>query len=318
MKKLFFILLISFSQFSFGQNLIPNPSFEIYDTCPDNEGQITRCIGWSSFGNSPDYFNVCGIVNVTNVPYTGAGYQYAATGNAFCGFESYNINTSIYANREYLGRSLSFPLTINQKYYVSLKVNRPNFANGTYYGICSNKIGVRFTTVLNTASMPIVPNNFAQVYTDSIITDTLNWVLIKGSFIADSAYTYIVIGNFFDNTHTDTLHLGGMNLEAAYFVDDICVSTDSLLCFEPIGIPVIADNPLVSIFPNPVIDDLNIEMKTGSVWNIFIYSCMGQIIYTSCMNIQNAVIDFKKYAAGIYLIVVNQNNKTFSQKIIKF
>jgi OmpA-OmpF porin, OOP family len=90
MKKFFLILTIcSGLQIMFNstngnaQNLVPNPSFEQYDTCPDLLNQIQYAIGWNNFGNTPDYYNACS--QIMNVPNTQGGYQLAYDGNAYCG-----------------------------------------------------------------------------------------------------------------------------------------------------------------------------------------------------------------------------------------
>src|SRR5260221_14559404 len=90
-------------------------------------------------------------------------------------------------------------------------------------------MGVMFSTVPYDIFNPTPMTNNATLYTNSIINDTVNWTMIFGSFIADSAYNYIILGNFFDNNHTDTLMITtGFFNASYYYLDDICVSTDSL------------------------------------------------------------------------------------------
>lgn len=103
----------------------------------------------------------------------------------------------------------------------------------------SNKIGVLFTNdEYESLSNPApLPANFAHFYSNTIITDTLDWTIISGSFIADSAYKYIMIGNFFDNNQTAYLTvLDSLLGECSYyFIDDVCVSTDSLTCSQTLS-----------------------------------------------------------------------------------
>ena len=42
----------------------------------------------------------------------------------------------------------------------------------------------------------IITNN-PPVYSNTVSMDTLNWTRVFGSFVADSAYTHILLGNFF-------------------------------------------------------------------------------------------------------------------------
>ena len=72
-----FILQFTVCISAFAQNLVPNPSFEDYCSCPDNSGQVYRAIGWTSFGNSSDYFNCCAPPGAQSVPLNPSGYQCA-------------------------------------------------------------------------------------------------------------------------------------------------------------------------------------------------------------------------------------------------
>ncbi|MBK9599335.1 MAG: hypothetical protein IPO60_13715 [Flavobacteriales bacterium] len=64
--------------------------------------------------------------------------------------------------------------------------------------------------------------DFAQVYSQAVVADTLNWDLVSGSFVADSAYQYVVIGNHFRNALTDTLPVGPYLGGVAYHFVDRC------------------------------------------------------------------------------------------------
>ncbi|TND07533.1 MAG: hypothetical protein FD123_3085 [Bacteroidetes bacterium] len=69
-----------------GQNLVPNPGFETYTSCPAAMiGEIFKATPWVNHLNSNDYFNVCGAASVL-VPNNTLGNQPARTGNAYGGF----------------------------------------------------------------------------------------------------------------------------------------------------------------------------------------------------------------------------------------
>src|SRR5207253_1670664 len=103
--------------------------------------------------------------------------------------------------------------------------------------IATNKIGALIATYqyYDTTGKTSF-KNYATLYADSIIKDSINWTKISGSFIADSIYKYLIIGAFFDNAHLDTLNLpfdtngNSHNQVSYYYIDDVCVSTDSLTC----------------------------------------------------------------------------------------
>lgn len=126
MKSSYFFLILFCCAFQLAAaqtNLVPNPGFEQYSQCPDEVNdlnpvdQVTKATGWSSYRDTPDYFNTCAPTSssttaLVSVPYNGCGYQVPASGNAYCGLSSYVTNT-LY--REYLGAQLTSSLTIGQK-----------------------------------------------------------------------------------------------------------------------------------------------------------------------------------------------------------
>lgn len=208
-------------------NLVPNPSFEDYSDCPqfypDLEG---KCNSWTSFRGTPDYINNCSTVCGFSNNY---GYQVARTGQAYAGLASFQVTTL--NGREHVGVELLSPLEIGTIYYVSFYVS----CGYTYLGenIATNMIGAKFTTYKYGDPNMVTPlPNTCQLYTDNIISDTLNWVQVTGSITADSAYKYIIIGSFFDDSHIDTIHFPYQVVPQSsyYYVDDVCVSTDPMLC----------------------------------------------------------------------------------------
>ncbi len=220
----FFILFSGFYISVFAQNIVPNPSFEDYSFCPNYSGQVYKAIGWSSYGNSPDYFNLCSSSILVSVPNNSFGNQCATTGNGYCGFYSY-VPFNNY--REFIGIQLTSQLCIGEKYYISFKINVADNFN-----CATNKLGVLFSTIHYNDTIIAPINNFAHFFIDSIIIDSINWTNISGSFVADSAYQYIIIGNFFDNLNTDSILFSGNFCNSYYFVDNICVSIDSLTCIN--------------------------------------------------------------------------------------
>src|SRR5687768_6067831 len=88
-KILAFSFFIFHSSFFISQtNLVQNPSFETYSSCPNNVAQVNYATGWNIYENTPDYFNFCGSSGFS-IPLNAFGYQYPANGNAYAGFLNY-------------------------------------------------------------------------------------------------------------------------------------------------------------------------------------------------------------------------------------
>lgn len=315
MKKLLLFFLLIFSLTfckvhpTYGQtNLVPNPSFEQYSSCPNVQCGISLAAGWYSAGYSPDYYNTCASWPF-GVPTNGVGYQYPASGNAYAG-----IGTWGFVLREYLTAELISPLETGEKYFVSFKASRVD--RFVYCG--HNKIGALFSTISynlgndSCNNIPgLLPHDFAHVYSTQIITDTANWTTISGSFIADSAYQYIIIGNHFDDNNTDTI-CWGSNMGSYYLIDDIYVSKDSIN-----GITQDNTEQSVAIYPTVTSDIVFVQINIPAKASIKIYDLLGKLITTqTVLPLALNIISIQEYDPGIYLMSVEIDNKIITKKII--
>jgi len=320
---IFCLLQFAFCNLLQAQNLVPNPSFEEYTTCPDGEDEIYYATGWSTYLNTPDYFNSCFVGNITSgnysVPTNGNGHQLPPNPNCKAYAGLYNYNAWAITGQELIGRSLYTTMTIGQKYFLEMKVSLANSSC-----LASNNLGFLFSTKPYNANNPAPVNNFAHYNYPYIIADTANWTKIFGSFIADSAYQYIIIGNFFDLNHTDTIGIqGGYNCltsVAYYYIDDVCVSTDSSYCYNysySCGDGITNyEEKIIGISPNPVNSVLHISAENIQYYNLKVYNATGELVLQSGKLNSNTDIDLSQYPEGIYFIQINSNNKMFNKKFI--
>lgn len=304
---------------SMAQNLVPNPSFEEYSSCPWEQSQIHYATGWFSAGATPDYFNSCenegwGL----SVPSSNFGYQYAHSGNAYADVTTFGIDVP--NAREVITCKLSDVLTIGKKYFFSMQVSlmdNPTANCGT------DNLGVLFSTVsyamdtIDYDNIPVgvFPINFAHIYTNAIILDTTNWTEVSGSFIADSAYEYISIGNLFDDAHTtyQKINTSTSYCVARYFLDDVYVGTDSLVSIENRR-----KSDKLEIYPNPVIGTS--EIKITGIRNypsiLRIVSIGGATVYSSTLNHIDDTINLSGLRSGTYVICVETNKTVMHKKLV--
>ncbi len=318
MKRLYIILLIiSVCHISRGQNLVDNWSFEDSVACPSYFFQMYQCNGWSAYRLTPDYFNSCNFYPV-GVPLNGAGFQAAKSGSAYAGFFTYRGGLGY---QEILGSQLIQPLIVGQKYFVKFFVSMAykEFAFGIHINTATNKLGIQFSMVSYSDSNYVPITNSAQIYSDSVIADTINWIPISGSFIADSAYNYIMAGCFFvDSVLTivplDTLPPFYPN--AYYYIDDICVSTDSLYCETLSGINQV-EQLAANIFPNPFDDELNIHLKVNDQAEVFLYDLTGRMLlrhqFISSISLNTSMLPAGMY---VYQLRIQEGMKLFG-KLVK-
>ncbi|MBK8846853.1 MAG: T9SS type A sorting domain-containing protein [Bacteroidetes bacterium] len=292
-------------------NLVPNPSFEQYISCPNNTSQVDSCVGWHGVLESPDYYNTCAPYPVS-IPDNFCGYQNNFDGNAYMGLLTYVWYTF---GREIFGVTLLDTLIVGNTYNISMRVSRGNWTNQSYNCSASNKLGIRFTTNQISTYTNSDINNYASVYTANIITDTLNWVLLEWNFVADSAYTHMYIGNFFDDSHTDTAVISapiGQFGYAYYFIDSVNVFCTNGNC--NVGLPDISLYE-ESIFYIQKSNKLDVHFKNTNYLYLSIINVNGNICLEEILK-QPTQILLPELAQGIYFAVLQSANKTVTKKFI--
>ena len=307
------------------QNLVPNPSFEVTDTCPNtccfNVGD--RPLFWNRWDQSPEYFNACagdlgGIDSLVDVPWNGWTWQYAHDGQGYVGMATFEPNDF----REHVGAPLLEPLVVGQTYNVSFWVNLATEGNYWEARWASNNQGVLFTMEEhiwsgNTGSGPeFIPRNYAQVNNPTIITDTANWTLVSGSFVADSAYRYIVLGNFFDDAHTDTIRFtpGLPSLAAYYLYDAICVSPTPGECPTAMAIAEQGQGGLVVYVAGAGewlhVDGAEVDSKA------WVFDAWGRLVAQFAIH-EPTVQDIRDWPAGLYVTrIQGRNGEAMSKKFV--
>jgi hypothetical protein len=317
MKKFIFSFLLCFalSEVNGQVNLVPNPSFEEYSQCPDPtilnpipNTTLELANGWTSpNGFSPDYFNVCSLNN-NSIPDNDFGYQTARTGNAYVGL----IDMLEIDSREYIQSELINELIVGKEYfvkfYVSLSENCP---------FASNDIGVYFSNLPITSTNLQVFQYIPQIANNSEtnpLTDIENWSEVSGSFVANGGEKYITIGNFNNDTSTDTTHLNqGWNGRSYHFIDDVTVTCSDC----NLGISDISISDKINICPNPASDFLHINSQ-NKIENIEIYDFFGQLIFSQ-QNFPNEeyVLNIEKINSGLYFVKIRTEFAETIKKMVK-
>ncbi len=302
--SIFILVFIMMQNFCYTQNLVTNPSFEDTIQCLSTitDGNL---IGWINCGNTPDYYNSCANTSPTDpqqgVPYgIYVGFQYPLDGNAYVGLASYSNPAS---GHEWIGNQLLSALIPGTKYFASAYISMSNIIPCS-----SNNLGFRFFTTMpfNSSNAPSI-DNFSHIVNTTIINDTLNWVKITGSFISDSSYQYLVFGNFYDNSNTDTSNCPAVSI-SYYLIDAVCVTTDSIYCNNWTKIKVI-DNLKSKIFPNPSNESIKMSEFLQNAKYIII-SSIGEKIISGYISEREQEISIDSLENGIYYIIV-ENFRTF-------
>lgn len=170
-----------------GQNLVPNPSFEIMNGCEDFANPDVICSqAWSEFldldfSNTPD------------IGYEGALFFPPSTIDAHDGNQYLNLECTP-GNPEYIQASLIQPLSAGTTYcvsfYASVTLESPEVAPS---------LGVYFSeNVITDSPFELGLNAHVQ---GPINFDPTTWTLISGTYTATGSENYIVLSGF-ENTGT--------------------------------------------------------------------------------------------------------------------
>ena len=211
---LFFVLNIQGQQL-LSPNFINNPSFEDYYNCPDMMAELYNAKNW--WGFSTDYFNSCANMYVS-VPANLTGFQYAHTGNAYAGLIIYANDVLNYDYRETIKTKLNDSLIINKRYCTKFYISLANFIFQNYY-VLLDSIGVLLTKDSVPDTDTAFLSNGIKAQNNIFNLDTVNWLKISNSFIANGGEQYLTIGNF-DNVIN---YLSGVLSEIYVYVDDVSV-----------------------------------------------------------------------------------------------
>ncbi|MBL7893714.1 MAG: T9SS type A sorting domain-containing protein [Bacteroidia bacterium] len=302
------------SRIAIGQtNLVPNPGFENVSLCPFALGLEAFTTDWKTARASPDYFNTCSTASIAGVPNNSYGYQQPNSGNAYIGMITYRADTSVFT--EAASVQLITPLSVGQTYYVSFKASLTLDPINNEVMAANNKIGVQFSKTGYSPSSQLPINNYAHVWTDSIITDTLNWTLVKGIFIADSNYTHLSIGNFFDKQYIDSI-VYTPTFGAYYYFDDVCVSSDPNYCYPLSGIDKYKIEKSYLIYPNPTSTYINIRFRNLDIIDrITISDQLGNVIIQKT-SVDDGIIELNSFLDGLYFIEILSSGRSYYDKII--
>lgn len=226
------------------QNLVPNPSFELFKLCPTvyNTFNINQdwndlqkfCADWESVGTiqhywtgaGGQYLNACANIdkNYCGIPQSVFAFQNAHSGNGM--LQLAQTYPGFTQERIFQGVKLISPLKIGHKYLVSFYTSLADSSHSAM-----NNLGITFYTqkqkIIDTSNISsLFYPDWAHVYSKDVIDNKTDWVKIEGVITADSAYQYLVVGNFFDYNKTTFKSFNNIvqgTVQPIYLLDDFTV-----------------------------------------------------------------------------------------------
>ena len=212
----------------YGQNLVPNGSFERYISCPGSYSRNPaefRVDNWRSLTlGSPDYFNVCSEGEAA-VPYNWAGVSDAYEGYGYVGLFTY---LAVKDYREYLHTTLTEPLIKDSVYHVEFR-----YKLSSYSKYSTDRIGLLLSDTLaslrHDRPLRIAPS-ITFVKDSALTPETGSWELAVAQYKAKGNEQFLTIGNFADNVETGLYYIQFrpaaepmLAQSAYYYIDDVKV-----------------------------------------------------------------------------------------------
>ena len=207
----------------------------------------------------------------------------------------------------------------NDNYVFNFSVS-PSFQTSTVvFNILTDDYGEETTWELRDSSGALVESGPATEYDDA--TNYQETITIPN---LDECYTFTIF-DAEDDGICCAYGIGNYNLEDSNgntIIDsDGDFGASESVTFNAVTVLSSDDtnfDSLITVYPNPAASDLNIKLGSVEKADYTIFNLMGQIIYKGLLNADTINrIDIENAANGIYLLRINSNNMTYTQKFIK-
>ncbi len=206
-----------------------------------NNGSFEKCDCGANFTHNCEYWggidsNNCGgvVMSYCNgfAPYNGNTFQFPRTDSTYVVATFYWPSPG---GRCYLRNRMKRNLVAGETYCVKFYVN---IANTSPWGI--DGFGIFFgDNSLDTITQSNIPLSYLTPQVSNpngnVITDTLNWIPITGTFVANGNEKFAVIGNFNSDAAVITASIGGPFYPSLF--SDVCI--DDVSCI-PVNLPAYA------------------------------------------------------------------------------
>jgi len=126
--------------------------------------------------------------------------------------------------------------------------------------------------------------------------------------ITDSIYTIDPTLNYYDLVFTTNRYTNNPKL----------ITIPKVLKYNPLGIDnYLKENMVLSIYPNPTPDYINIDQRLKKELKVSVYNSMGQLISINSFNSLSNKINLSTLSSGIYYLKIESEHLIKTVKIIK-
>ena len=286
-----------------GQNLVPNPGFEVLDQSCNGGVSYDELADWvpAQCSSGAFFFHPCSTAN--GWPQSGApanlwGEQEAHDGVAYAGVIAYAYQSS-FPTVHYLSVPLTQPLVAGVEYCFGL--------NASLAGRSAFR-----TATLSAIFTPYYPSvcqgwdtsawaSEAQVIFNTTAVDTTSWTDLTAGFVAEGGEQYLTIGNFSGQADPDSIFIGWTSApaqRAVYYIDAVQLQPCD------VGVPENGE-VLFQVQPMPADDMVSLTVPHGlHNATLIIHDALGRGMATHRVQGSGALIPIAHLAAGWYAFEV--------------
>lgn len=217
---LFFTLWVSNSILAQTDNLVPNPSFEEYNSLPISTGEGIGCIStwnYTKYTGGIDYYHSDSYSKKVNTKKNEFGHQTPHSGNAYAGI----CTSKDY--REFLQVKLIRPLTKNKKYAIKIQVS---CADKLYLGTV-NEFNIIFSKNpfnIGAEGYLLVPPELKFVK-QTKYTNKKDWEELSMIYTANGTEQWFTFGSFqYKENEKEYGEVFGLSKFAHYYIDDVSIT----------------------------------------------------------------------------------------------
>lgn len=316
MRSALFLLSTLLGLGTYGQNLVPNGSFEQFTTnCSFGIGY-----GGLEAWTHPDCTSNPGLAHACNnsvgngggVPQSALGFQYAHSGDAFVSIWTLRMNSQggfpDGNPQKYPNVDLTQPLVAGQHYCLRLWMN---MADSSCYRTSAFHAFLWYGTPSVCNYQDTAWDSYAAVTFDISGVDTAGWTLLEAGFEASGGESNLTLGAFQTLDEIDSVFiadhsssLGG--LLAIYFIDDV----ELWACEVGVGEHT---NDRLRLYPNPAMDLLRIALNAGEeAGTVSVLDVQGRTVLQQAFRGVQAELDVSGLSSGAYVVQLRTERSVLS------
>lgn len=308
MKKVLLGMCVVATQFVFAQQLISFETSEGYTA-----GNIDGQQGWTTTGTGAGQPNVANQLVSAEQAVAGTNSLKITKEAAFPGQQNPIVGAfkQLGSTIPHTNFVLSFDIRITEQTPASSLFEFQTVGQGPTGGVYVVRLRFSETGTILAAQTVGTTSSFATT-TGTWVPNTWYRVKIEGTATGINYYlngTQILAGQFFSPYAFTEMRFVHDNYAGNAYIDRIAINNEAALSTSEI----VKSNEMLSIYPNPVSDILNIKTKE-KVQSASIFDMSGRKIEARVMD---NTVDVTSLERGTYIINIQTEKGTTSEKFIK-